>query len=295
MIGMVIKMSNINQLFESDKNRENPHLPLPFIVEDRFQETPDTVSLTLVPENPGKIFTFSPGQFNMLYVFGVGECAISISGNAMNTQRLIHTVRSVGKISNALTNLKPGDTIGVRGPFGNGWPFAEARGKDLIIVAGGLGLAPLRPMIYEVLSHRDLYRRVEIVYGARTPRDLLYKEELQVWRKSSEIRLQVTVDIGDREWYGDIGMVTSRIPDIKFDPSNSIAFICGPEIMMHSVAEMLELRGLQSNNVYLSMERNMKCGMGQCGHCQFGPYFVCRDGPVFPYSKLEKFMSVKEV
>ena len=274
---------------------ESPLAPSPYIVHWREQETPDTVTLTVVPAGGGRPPTFAPGQFNMLYLLGLGEVAISISGAEAEGARLAHTVRSAGKVTRALTQLSPGDLLGLRGPYGHGWPLDRARGHDVVLVAGGLGLPPLRPALHEIISHRDRYGRVEVIYGARTPRDLVYYEQIQTWRERHDLRFQTTVDSADRDWYGDVGVATQRLPDARFDARETVAFVCGPEIMMKFTAQALEARGVPPEAIFLSMERNMKCAIGFCGHCQFGPTFVCRDGPVFSYARLKPLLAVREV
>ncbi len=271
-----------------------PLAPIPYVVRSVTTETPDTVTLTIRPSATRRIATPRPGQFNMLYAFGVGESAISVS-RATPEGELVHTVRRVGKVTNALAALTPGDTVGVRGPYGRGWPIAEARGGDVVVIAGGLGLPPLRPAVYAILSQREAFGRVEVIYGARSPKDLVYYDEIQTWRRRTDVRFQTTVDAAGRDWYGDVGVVTTRLPDARFDPPKTTAFVCGPEIMMTLSAKALADRGVPRDRIWVSMERNMKCAIGLCGHCQFGPSFVCRDGPVLRFSALEPFLAVKEV
>ena len=271
-----------------------PWAPVPYRVSERTQETADTTTIELEPVEGARRPDFLPGQFNMLYAPDIGEAAISIAGPPSDVRRWVHTVRSAGKTTDALTQVRVGDVLGVRGPYGKGWPLHEAEGKDLLLVVGGLGLPPLRPVLYEVLSHRDRFRRVEVAYGARTPKDLVYYEEIQRWRGRDDLRFQVTVDRAGTEWYGDVGIVTQRIPDMRFDGSSTVAFLCGPEIMMKGTARALQERGVPTSRIYVSMERNMKCAIGQCGHCQFGPYLLCRDGPVLPFSSVERFLALRE-
>jgi NAD(P)H-flavin reductase len=260
-------------------------LPRPYRVGSRHSETTDTVTLEMVPEDgPGLAFT--PGQFTMIYVFGIGEVPLSISGNPHQPGTLVHTVRSVGAVTEAIVGLEAGDPIGVRGPYGSGWPVGKAEGHDLVLVAGGIGLAPLRPVLYHVLANRDRYGAMSLVYGSRSPADLLFGEELHTWRSRFDLEVEVTVDRSDQGWLGDVGMVTGLLPRISFDPGNTVAMLCGPEIMMKVVAGELELRGLARDAIHVSLERNMKCAIGFCGHCQFGPDFLCRDGPVVPYSRV---------
>ena len=258
-----------------------PMLPRPFTVVSKKQETIDTVTLGFEAADGGPSIIFVPGQFTMIYVFGVGEVPISISGHPDHPETLVHTVRAVGAVTNAICALEPGDSAGIRGPFGTGWPDAE--GKDLLIVAGGIGLAPVRPLILGALEHRYRHFCLGLAYGSRTPSDLLYRDELNEWNDAGEMNIGVTVDRGDSDWRGDIGVVTPLVKRLRCETTETIAVICGPEVMMRIVARTLEDRGLASENIYVSIERNMKCGIGLCGHCQFGSDFACKDGPVFPY------------
>jgi NAD(P)H-flavin reductase len=273
----------------------HPLAPVPYRVRRRSSETPDTASLTLVPRHGEQVADALPGQFNMLYAFGIGEVAISVSGRAQEPSSIVHTVRSAGRISAALAGLPEGETVGVRGPYGTGWPLAEAAGRDVVVVAGGLGLAPLRPALYEMFEHRERYGRVEVIYGAKSPKDLVYYNEIQSWRARSDLRFQTTVDAAERSWYGDVGLVTQRLPDARFDPARTVAMLCGPEIMMRLTAEALEARGVPQSAIWVSLERNMKCAIGLCGHCQLGPEFICRDGPVFRYSKIRPYLRIREL
>jgi NAD(P)H-flavin reductase len=273
----------------------NPWVPTPFTVERQTRETSDTTTLELRPSGGVDPPRFRPGQFNMLYLFGVGEAAISVSGDPGRPGSLVHTVRSAGKVTEALAHAAPGATVGVRGPYGTGWPLELAEGRDVVLVAGGLGLPPLRPVLYELLRRRERYGRIEIIYGARTPKDLVYYDEIQGWRARSDLRFQTTVDSAGREWYGDVGLVTARIPDLRVDPAATVAFLCGPEVMMKFTAQGLEAKGIGERSIFVSLERNMKCAIGVCGHCQFGPAFVCRDGPVFRYDVVRPFLGVREI
>ncbi len=271
-----------------------PLAPLPYRVIRVLRETSDTATLTVRPASNARISRPVPGQFNMLYAMGVGEAAISVSG-VSEDHALSHTVRRAGKVTDALADLTPGDVLGVRGPYGHGWPLDRARGNDLVLVAGGLGLPPLRPVLEAVLADRGSFGRVEVIYGARTPKDLVYYADLKVWRQRSELRFQTTVDVAGRDWSGDVGVVTRRLPDARFEPDRTVAMLCGPEIMMKLTAQALVERQVPASRIFLSMERNMKCAIGLCGHCQFGPSFICRDGPVLPFSQLAPFLAVKEV
>ena len=271
-----------------------PMLPRPFIVRRVQRETADTFTLDLAAPG-GAASPFRPGQFNMLYVFGVGEVPISISGDPAQPERLVHTIRAVGAVTRALERLGRGDVLGLRGPFGTAWPVEEAHGHDVVIAAGGIGLAPLRPALYHVLRHRGQYGRVALLYGARTPRDLLYTRELRAWRSRFDVDVQVTVDRASDDWQGAVGVVTNLIARSPFDPSATMAFVCGPEVMIRFAVLALQRRGVSDTSVFVSMERNMKCGVGLCGHCQFGPFFICKDGPVCRYDRIVPFFGTREV
>lgn len=273
----------------------DPMLPRTFRVERIARETRDTFTLKLAPTSGEGPFSFEPGQFNMLYVFGVGEVPVSISGDPASPGTLVHTTRAVGAVTSAMKRLGRGGVLGVRGPFGSRWPVEEAEGGDLVIVAGGIGLAPLRPIIYKVLSLRKRYGRVALLYGTRSADEILYRRELERWRSRFDLEVLVTVDRGGGEWRGSVGVVTSLVPRASFDPTNSVAMICGPEIMMRFTVAELQRRGVPDERIYLSMERNMKCAIGFCGHCQFGPSFICKDGPVFRYDAVKELFSKREI
>ena len=273
----------------------DPMIPHLYRVEEVRKETHDSFTLALEPTNGSSCSGFAPGQFSMLYVFGVGEVPISISGDAEQTDRLVYTVRSVGETTRRFVSRQPGEMVGVRGPYGASWPLEEARGKDVVIVAGGIGLAPLRSAIYHVLRHREDYGRLVVFYGARGPRDLLYRKELAAWARMPHTQVLSTVNYGGPGWRGHVGVVTSLFRYVRLEPSRTVALMCGPEIMMRFVARDLESRGLGAENIYLSMERNMKCAVGFCGHCQYGPYFICKDGPVFPYPKVRPLLEKHEL
>ena len=273
----------------------DPMLSQPYLVEELSKETPDTFTLKLAPEEGSNSSGFRPGQFSMLWVFGVGELPISISGDPGTPGQLVYTVRSVGQATNALVTRSVGEDVGVRGPFGTGWPLEAARGRDVIVVAGGIGLAPLRPVIYEVLSHRADYGRLVVLYGARSPRDLLYRKQLAAWARHRDTQVLVTADYGGLSWRGHVGVVTSLFKYARLKPSRSVAMVCGPEIMMRFVTRELVSLGLTPEDIYLSMERNMKCAVGFCGHCQYGPHFICKDGPVFSYPRIRSLLEKYEL
>jgi NAD(P)H-flavin reductase len=269
-----------------------PHL---YGVRQVRSETDDTFTMELGPANGSSLAPFRPGQFNMVYVPGVGEIPISISGDPSRPAKLLHTTRAVGGVTRAMRTLKRGDLLGIRGPFGVGWPVTAAAGCDVVLVAGGIGLAPLRPVLYAMLAERERYGKIVLLYGTRTPADLLYRHELETWRARLDLEVHATVDRAIGRWHGNVGVVTSLIPRAPFSPQRTLAMICGPEVMMRFAAIRLEERGVSPASIYLSMERNMKCGIGLCGHCQYGPTFVCKDGPVFQYDRLKPLLAIREV
>ncbi len=273
----------------------DPMIPTQYKIQRVKKETQDVFTVELIPTEGERKFSFGAGQFNMLYIFGTGEIPISISGNPNKTGVLIHTTRTVGMVTKAMSKLKAGDTIGVRGPYGSTWPVKEAIGNDIVIIAGGIGLAPLRTAIYEILRERESYGRIAILYETRTPDDILFKRELEKLKSRLDLDVQVTVDRAARTWNGNVGVVTTLIPRVRFDPKNTTAMICGPEIMMkYSISELMK-SGLSAEKIFLSMERNMKCGIGFCGHCQYGTEFICKDGPIFKYERIKHLFGKREI
>ncbi|GAA1835285.1 FAD/NAD(P)-binding protein [Actinomadura chokoriensis] len=283
----------------------SPMAPVPYRVTGRRAETADTVTLTLKPVEaavPDPV----PGQFTMMYVFGVGEAPISVSrigplpeerGSARSRGTgpvLEQTVRAVGAVTRAVCATQSGQVVGLRGPFGTGWGLDGARGRDLLLAAGGIGLAPLRPAVLHALSARDSFGRISVLIGARTPDDLLFVDELDMWRANGA-QVEVTVDRPVPGWAGHIGLITALVGAAKVDPARTAAFICGPEVMMRVTAEALIAGGMRAADVRLSLERNMRCGLGWCGHCQLGPLLICRDGPVLPYERAVPLMTVREL
>lgn len=241
-----------------------------------------------------KQYTYLPGQFNMLYLPGFGEAAISMSSDLeSNPGKIVHTVRHVGNVTKAISALTVGDVIGVRGPFGTSWPLEQLHGKDIVIACGGIGLPPLRGAVYHVIQHRSDYAKVTLLYGARTPADLMYPDEYDAWKKA-DIDVQVTVDRGDEQWKGRVGVVPMWFYHFRVDPRKTAVLTCGPEIMMRFVIYEALARRIPTNQIFISLERNMKCGQGACGHCQQGPFFICKDGPVFPFSVLESIFNIEE-
>ena len=286
--------SVLEALPETELSTASPMAPRPFAIKKVVKETADTFTLELEPAEARDRFTFLPGQFNMVYVYGVGEVPISICGDPSRST-LVHTTRAVGTVTKAMARLKRGDIVGIRGPFGTTWPLEEARSRDVVIVAGGIGLPPLRPALYHILSHREAYARVVLLYGTRTPTDILFKEEVEQWRSRFDLEVFVTVDREVPGWRGNVGVVTTLIHKAGFDPLNTVAMMVGPEVMMRFTALELLRRGVKPEGIYLSMERNMKCGIGLCGHCQFGPMFVCKDGPVVRYNQVKDLLVKWEI
>jgi NAD(P)H-flavin reductase len=270
-------------------------VPRPYRIRSVLRETVggDVFTWEMMPVE-GEAMTFAPGQFNMLYQLGIGEVPISISGDPQGGS-LVHTLRAVGGVTQAMADLGIGDVVGVRGPFGSRWPAAEAEGGDLVVVAGGIGLAPLRPVIYHALANRDRYRRVYVFYGAREPQAMIFRAELEQWRESAELTLAMTVDRSADGWSGNVGVVTRLIDRTALDPERCTAMLCGPEVMMRYAALSLSRQGMDASRIWLSMERNMKCALGYCGHCQLGPHFVCKDGPVFTLDRIQPLMDVREL
>jgi len=266
--------------------------PRAFRVAGREQDTADTWTLTLEPVD-GEPPVIAPGQFMMVYAFGIGEVPISVSGPPGRPGPVVLTVRAVGAVTNAVCAAEPGSALGLRGPFGNAWPVDGAVGGDVVVVAGGIGLAPLRPLVLRALERRADYGSVSVLYGARTPADLLYVAQLEEWRAAIDVA--VTVDTAGGDWHGQVGVVPKLVGGARFSPESAHAFVCGPEVMMHFTIEALTDRGLAPERIHLSMERHMDCGVGLCGHCQLGPTLICRDGPVYSYAELASLLEVRHL
>ncbi len=267
-------------------------MPASYRISDRQEETHDTVSIMLEPAGE-PIGDFRPGQFTMLYAFGVGEIPISVSGPA-GSPTLIQTIRAVGAVSTALCTARAGQVVGVRGPFGTGWNETTAVGQDLLLVAGGIGLAPLRPALLAALRERQRYRRVVVLIGARSPAELVFASELASWRENGA-EVEVTVDKADASWPGNVGVVTQLIGRVGLESARTTALICGPEVMMRLTARTLLAAGVTAASIRVSLERNMQCGTAECGHCQLGPLLLCRDGPVVSYTVAEPLMAIREL
>ncbi|MFI6445694.1 FAD/NAD(P)-binding protein [Kitasatospora sp. NPDC050543] len=265
-------------------------LPVPYRVVAREAETPDTATIVLEPVRSA-LPPFAPGQFAMVYAFGVGDIPLSVT--AIDGDRVTHTVRAVGAISAALHGLGAGRTVAVRGPFGTGWDLPAATGRDLLVVAGGIGLAPLRPLIRSALAAPQEYGQLNVLIGARTPRDVLYAPEKREWE--AQARVLTTVDRPDALWKGEVGVVTTLLDRASFDPQTAVAFICGPEPMIRATAAELTHRGVGPDRIKVSLERTMHCGTGHCGHCQLGPLLLCRDGPVVTWTTARSLLAVREL
>jgi NAD(P)H-flavin reductase len=265
----------------------------PYLVSTVRHQTHDIVTIDVRPEQ--EPIAFQPGQFDMVYVYGVGEAAISISSDPATPGLLSHTIRAVGWVTKALNDLQPGTTIGIRGPYGRPWPLDDAAGRDLVIVAGGIGLAPVRPAIVQALRERERFGRLVLLTGARSPRDLVFRDDLERWDADRAIDVHVTVDSAVRGWSGRVGVVTKLIPRVPFDPENAVVLTCGPEVMMRFTAQALLARGVPPDRIHVTLERNMRCGVATCGHCQLGPVLVCRDGPVFSWPEVANLLDVREL
>ncbi len=268
----------------------NPLLPHEAVILDVRRETRDTATFTLAFKDPARQenFSFQPGQFNVLSVLGLGEVPISFSSAPSRSGTFQHTLRGVGNVTEALVRLGVGAVVGVRGPYGHPWPIEEARGNHVLVVAGGIGLAPLRPVVEHVLAHADDFHSLTVLYGAKTPADLVFTADFARWEAGPGARLLLTVDRTDGQaWPHRVGVVPVLFEEVSLPPASTIALLCGPEVMMRFVLLELLKRGFAPPRIFLSMERRMGCGIAQCGHCFFGPKFVCKDGPVFRYTDVQ--------
>jgi NAD(P)H-flavin reductase len=273
-----------------------PYLPHPARVVARTNETADIVTFTLrfVDPEARDAYRFELGQFNMLTAFGVGEVPISIVSDPDDPTRLIHTIRAAGRVTGVMLGWKVGDVVGVRGPYGTGWPIAAARGREVVIVTGGLGCAPVVGVINYIFRRRDDFGTLHILHGVRTPHDLLYREQFERWRSHPRTRVYLTSDQPDRAWHYRVGVVTELFDELEVGAA-AVALLCGPEVMMHAAARALRQKGIADEAIYLSIERNMQCGVGLCGHCQIGPVFCCKDGPVFSYAAVQPWLAASGI
>lgn len=270
----------------------NPYLIQPATIVEKIREAEDidTYRLRFVDEQMRRRFRFAAGQFNMVYLFGVGEVAISIVSDPEEPETLDHTIRMVGRVTKAIAQLQPGDELGIRGPFGQGWPLDDAQDKDVLIVTGGLGCAPVVGAIEYIFRRRNQYGGVKILHGVKTPHDLLFRERFDVWRQHPDTQVLLTSDQPDKTWHYHVGVVTELFEQVVIDPSRTMVLMCGPEIMMRLGVPILMQRGIPANAIYVSLERHMECGIGLCGHCQLGPYFLCKDGPVMRYDRVASWL-----
>jgi NAD(P)H-flavin reductase len=270
-----------------------PYASQPARVTARRVETEGiyTFTLELVDPVARRNYRFRAGQFNMLYAFGVGEVPISIVSDPDEPHALEHTIRLAGRVTGVMTRWKPGDVVGVRGPYGNGWPVEAAVGRDLVIVTGGLGCAPVVGVIDYVFRRREQYGELHIVHGVKRPNDLLYRDRFDAWRRAPRTEVYLTADRPDKSWRYRIGVVTDLFDELEVAPS-AVVMMCGPEVMMRYAARALQAKGISDDAIYLSMERRMECAVGLCGHCQYREHFVCKDGPIFSYRTVHSLFGV---
>ncbi len=268
---------------------ENPYRPIEAEVLEVVTETPTIKTIVFRPK---QTLTFKTGQFVELTIPGVGEAPFTPSSRPSVRETMEVTVMKVGKVTDNIHQLKKGDTIGVRGPFGVGYPVDEFKGKEIVVVGGGCGFAPLRSLMYEFFARSGEFKKLSFRGGCKTPQELLYKKEIQGWSKRDDLNLRLTVDKGDSEWMGDVGVVTTILDDLDMDYPRAIAVVCGPPVAMKfSTKKLLEL-GFKESNIYLSIEKNMSCSIGKCGHCRIGTYYACKDGPVFTYDQIKSFSDI---
>ena len=273
----------------------NAYLPHEAEIVERIQEAPDIFTLRLQFTDPHQQanYTFAPGQFNMLYLHGVGEVPISIVSDPENANLYDHTIRVVGRVTKAMAALQQGDYIGIRGPYGRGWPMAEAEGRDVVLITGGLGCAPVVSVIHYVLQRRERFERLIIMQGVKHSNDLIWREQYAAWSKLPDTQILLAANETTPHWAFDSGFVTDLLDKANFEADNASAMLCGPEIMMQVASQRLLEKHVAADDIWLSMERNMHCAVGHCGHCQFGGQFICKDGPVFPLPAISHLLGVK--
>ncbi len=264
------------------------HCPREAKVTERIQESPTVFTLRLRYTEPAAVeaYRFEPGQFNMVSPFGVGEIPLSISSDPEDGEHIDHTIRAIGRVTRAMERLRPGDRVGVRGPFGRGWPLAESRGRDLVLVTGGLGCAPMLSVISYVMRRRGAYGRLRILQGVRHVDDMIWRERYRAWSREPDTQVLLAADVTEGVEGFHPGTVVDLFAGLDLDVGGTVALLCGPEVMMLAAIAQLRDKALADDRIWLSIERNMECGIGLCGHCQIGPSFVCRDGPVFCYSEI---------
>ncbi|UCD15207.1 MAG: FAD/NAD(P)-binding protein [Candidatus Omnitrophota bacterium] len=271
------------------KEISNPYRPIEATVIKVIAETPTIKTVRFKPKEP---ITFQTGQFIELTIPGVGEAPFTPSSRPSAKDIMEVTVMKVGKVTDKIHQLKEGDTIGVRGPLGTGYPINEFKGKEVLVIGGGCGFAPLRSLMYEFFDHSEEFKNLFFRGGCKNPQELLYRNEINEWAKRDDLNLKLTVDKGDAAWKGNVGLVTTILDDIAMDYANGIAVVCGPPVMMKFITKKALEMGFKEENIYLSMEKNMSCGIGKCGHCRLGTYYACKDGPVFKYSKIKNFHQI---
>lgn len=272
-----------------NKPAVDPYLPHIAEIRARRQESSTifTIDTSFIEKSQQQSFSFHPGQFNMLYLYGVGEVAISISSDPKQRSYLSHTIRAVGRVTKALRMLREGECIGIRGPYGNGWPLEESHGKDIVIVTGGLGCAPTVSVINYILARRKQYGALKILQGVKHSDDLIFRKQYAIWQKTPNTEIYIAADQAGPKWPWAVGYVTDMIQLLTLDPNKTVVMMCGPEGMMHAAISALIKKGIAEEAIYLSMERNMECGLGHCGHCQYGGLFICKDGPIFAYPRIK--------
>ena len=265
--------------------REPNDLPWASRITSRVQETRDifSVKLELVDPKIRDAYRSYPGQYNMLYLFGVGEVPISIVSDPEDNGPLEHTIRAVGRVTHGLERLRVGDTLGLRGPYGRGWPLQAAQGRNVVVISGGLGCAPVVSMIRYMLRRRDDHGQITILQGVKHSNDLIWRRQYQEWEQIRDVQVLLAADQGGPQWPFSVGNVTVLLEKANIPPEDTVAVLCGPEPMMKAAIPRLLERGVDPFHIWLSIERNMQCGIGHCGHCQVGPHFICQDGPVFRY------------
>lgn len=270
-------------------NNTDSYLPYEAEIIERIQESPSifTLGLRFTDQNLQKKYLFQPGQFNMLYCYGVGEVPISIVSDPDDNTLYNHTIRTVGRVTRSLAQLKAGDRIGVRGPYGQGWPIEKALGKDIVIVTGGLGCAPVVALINYITERRTQFGKLIILQGVKHSDDFIFKKRYERWKKEFQAEIYIAADRAGGSWPWYTGRVTDMIHDLTLNAENTIAMLCGPEIMMSVAAKELLNKNMDEQAIYLSMERNMECALGHCGHCQYGGLFICKNGPVLAYSRIK--------
>jgi NAD(P)H-flavin reductase len=275
----------------------NPFIPQQAEVLEKVHVAKNIYNYRLRFCDPGlrRSFGFSPGQFNMVYVFGVGEVPISISSDPAEAEVLDHTIRIVGTVTRAIGELKKGDIVGLRGPYGSHWPLEQAKGKDVVVVTGGLGCAPVVGAINYIIKRRKFYGTLKILHGIKTPRDLIYREKFLAWEKIPNTKVYLSSDQADEKWRYHIGFVTNLLDKAEIDPENCTVMMCGPDIMMRLAIKQFLEKQVSPDKIYLSLEKNMKCALGFCGHCQYGPHFICKDGPILRYDLVQHIFNLKEI